>query len=412
VTQKAATISAGETGTSVLAELSKHNAVVVVGANPDVGIMGWFTGGGHGYLSSTYGMGADNLLEATIVAPTGEIINTNACQHPELFYAIRGGGGGTYGVIISAVMKAYPDPQTTVHSLELTSTSPNVTTQFWDLMGYLHSELPKLKDGGMQGYYFIIGPPVIPTLSFLWVFQLHDKPNGTAESLFSPIKEYLDSRADQFIYRVNLTTGVTFYETFAAATNEAVAPGGSAYGSRLLTRRALTEDVEAVARTFEAIGPSMELGRPSGVISNTLLLGHMVANDFNRGLDIGLNPAWRVTVAHFIVTEGWLDGMPRSLIDEVYQDITLNKTYALRQLAPDSGAYFNECDSYEPDWQYSFFGANYPRLAKIKQQYDPDGVLWCRRCVGSEAFIEQADGGLCRPLGPEWKDESKQIELL
>jgi len=54
-------------------------------------------------------------------------------------------------------------------------------------------------------------------------------------------------------------------------------------------------------------------------------------------------------------------------------------------------------DPYEPDWQYSAFGANYPRLKAIKDRYDPEGVLYCWHCVGSEAWVENSAGKLCRP---------------
>jgi hypothetical protein len=68
----------------------------------------------------------------------------------------------------------------------------------------------------------------------------------------------------------------------------------------------------------------------------------MIANDNNRELDTGLNSAWRDAVTHLIVTEGWIDGSPPALVQGVYDDITYNKTHSLRQLDPDSGAYFNE----------------------------------------------------------------------
>jgi hypothetical protein len=68
----------------------------------------------------------------------------------------------------------------------------------------------------------------------------------------------------------------------------------------------------------------------------------MIANENNRGLNIGLNPAWRDAVTHLVVVEGWTDGSPLNVIKGIYNDITFNKTRALRQLDPDSGAYFNE----------------------------------------------------------------------
>lgn len=75
---------------------------------------------------------------------------------------------------------------------------------------------------------------------------------------------------------------------------------------------------------------------------NPVLIGHMIANDKNRGLDIALNPAWRDTVTHFLVATSWPDWLPDSVDRQMWNDMTFNTTHYLRQLAPDSGAYFNE----------------------------------------------------------------------
>lgn len=135
----------------------------------------------------------------------------------------------------------------------------------------------------------------------------------------------------------------------------------------------------------------------------------MIASENTPNPAPALNPAWRDTVVHFIVIEGWIDGSPASTINKVYNDITYNKTAALRRLDPDSGAYFNECDVFEQDWQYTFFGKNYPRLREIKDKYDPKGLFWCRSCVGSEQWVEEKDGKLCRPSW--WDGNGKKYEL-
>jgi hypothetical protein len=85
----------------------------------------------------------------------------------------------------------------------------------------------------------------------------------------------------------------------------------------------------------------------------------------------------------------------------------------LRRLTPDSGAYMNEvcacrrgqtipkrtkrsqADPEEPDWQYQFWGDNYPSLLSIKRAVDPDDVLWCDPCVGNERWREVGNQ-LCR----------------
>ena len=109
-----------------------------------------------------------------------------------------------------------------------------------------------------------------------------------------------------------------------------------------------------------------------------------------------LHPAWRKTLAHFIVAGGWPDGTPEAGIQSVRDDMTFNKTAALRKLDPNTGAYFNECDAFEPDWKTAFFGTNYPRLLNIKRRYDPNCVLWCRNCVGSDEWTKNKEGRLCR----------------
>jgi FAD/FMN-containing dehydrogenase len=63
---------------------------------------------------------------------------------------------------------------------------------------------------------------------------------------------------------------------------------------------------------------------------------------------------------------------------------------ALRVAAPDTGAYVNECDYFQDDWQRAFWGPNYSRLARIKRRYDPDGLFTVHHGVGSEAW--SADG--------------------
>jgi hypothetical protein len=59
---------------------------------------------------------------------------------------------------------------------------------------------------------------------------------------------------------------------------------------------------------------------------------------------------------------------------------------ALRAAAPDTGAYVNECDYFQPDWQRAFWGSNYQRLAEVKRHYDPDGLFFVHHGVGSEAW--------------------------
>lgn len=68
----------------------------------------------------------------------------------------------------------------------------------------------------------------------------------------------------------------------------------------------------------------------------------------------------------------------------------------LTAISPHSGAYLNEGDWKQPDWQATFYGSKYPTLQEIKKKYDPDQIFYARTAVGSETWSEQRDGRLCR----------------
>lgn len=61
--------------------------------------------GGHGPLTSKYGLAADVMLEYKVVTSDGQLRIANAVSEPDLFWALRGGGGGTFGVVVEATMK-------------------------------------------------------------------------------------------------------------------------------------------------------------------------------------------------------------------------------------------------------------------------------------------------------------------
>ncbi|KAI0269395.1 hypothetical protein BC834DRAFT_626099 [Gloeopeniophorella convolvens] len=100
-------------------EFANNNSIIIVGGNAGhVGAAGgWVQGGGHSVLSQSFGMGVDNLLEATIVTPDGVHQTINECTNPDLFWAVRGGGGGTWGVLTSITYKAHPSVLHRLHSL-------------------------------------------------------------------------------------------------------------------------------------------------------------------------------------------------------------------------------------------------------------------------------------------------------
>jgi len=104
-----ATAEAGNKLADLDSELGKHGFCTVAGHNPDTGIAGLTLGGGVGYLSRKYGMTIDNLVRVRLVTVTGELVTADSHSHPDLFWALRG-GGGNFGVVVDFTYKIHPIP--------------------------------------------------------------------------------------------------------------------------------------------------------------------------------------------------------------------------------------------------------------------------------------------------------------
>lgn len=125
-----------------------------------VGVIGgYLQGGGHSPISRMFGMAADNVLEFTVVLlTTGEIVTANACTHPDLFWALRGGGGGTFAVVLSATMRTFPSVHhVALGRLEINARDPTGDITPWrNANAYFHSQLGMIADVGIAGYYFTL----------------------------------------------------------------------------------------------------------------------------------------------------------------------------------------------------------------------------------------------------------------
>lgn len=96
---------------------------------PTVGLAGgWLPGGGHGPLTSAYGLGADNALEFEIVTLDGQHTTASPTFNSDLYWALSGGGAGTYAVVLSITIRAHLDGPVAGTSWAFINTNPNA---FW-----------------------------------------------------------------------------------------------------------------------------------------------------------------------------------------------------------------------------------------------------------------------------------------
>lgn len=108
-----AIVGAGVRLGSVYRELYSYGLTLPAGCGPTVGIVGLTLGGGLGLLGRKYGLTCDRLVGATVVLADGNVVECDAGREADLFWALRGAGGGQFGVVTSLVYDAVPSPSAT-----------------------------------------------------------------------------------------------------------------------------------------------------------------------------------------------------------------------------------------------------------------------------------------------------------
>ncbi|KAH8196954.1 hypothetical protein TruAng_008881 [Truncatella angustata] len=390
----AITVGAGVQDGELYTAAAKDNVVTVGGTSMDVGVVGWATGGGHGTLTGQYGQGADNIIEATLVTADGDLLTANQCQNADIFWAIRGGGGGTFGVITSVTMKAYTMPSVNLMGLNISAKNGTTSKQWFKLVADIHKLMPAAQDAGLSGYWTMGGDP---TWSIAFSMFQYNKDNTTAEKVQQPFIDLLHASNATVTYSITKFNSPSWFQLMSLLpVAESAGTLKEITASRFITRKTVLENQDAFIQTLEAVGPKNPGtldGKPNFSMSGTMTASKIP-------VDNALNPAWRDAAVHVITSRKWNDAVDRAQAAELVYDMTYNKLNLLRQLEPASGCYLNEANTMEPGWQWSFFGSNYGRLRQIKDKYDPTGVFWCPQCVGSENWVQTRDGLLCEGYNP------------
>jgi FAD/FMN-containing dehydrogenase len=335
-----AVIGAGVRLLDCYRRLWNHGVIIPAGTCPGVGIAGLTLGGGIGFLSRQYGLTCDNLATVELVDADGGVLRASEESHPDLFWALRGGGGGNFGIVTAFTFRVHPIDDV----VTCTVTWP------WD-------DAAEALDAWQRWAPFVddrlcvalaIAHPSAGTISATGLFT------GSAVELPSLLEPLL--RAG--------TPGAPQIQSlpfFTAAEQFAGPPIASVRFKNASSLAYAPLPAEAIATLVEHL-------RAAPFASN--LVGF-----FPLGGSIAtIDPAATAFVHR------------RALFDLQYQAYWWDDAAALASIAwvrdlraamapYTTGAYVNYVDADLLDWESVYYGPNLARLTQIKAQYDPDGVF-------------------------------------
>ena len=325
---------------------------------------------------------------------------------------------GTYGVITSMIVKAHPRQNLTIASLVFnfnppTATNPptpgptvttNNATAFWAGLNAVYRFGLPVSDAG--GYLWTNAGPqgqqTGPNASYQMDarIQMPGLTPAQVTTLIAPLIS--DLNALGIPVRPNPPTTAPFSQPGSSGNGGGV--GNSNFGSRLFPRAQFEDDV-AFERVMSAVKSIIVEGRY--LFHGLNMAPTLAAAGFPP--PSGVSPVWRKSIMHADVFDFGTDLARLTPAEALAAHDRLDSYMAvLRAATPGGGAYMNEADALEPEWQRSFFGGeedggkNYARLLEIKRARDPWGVFWAHHTVGSEGWrvLSGGGGGLDNTLWP------------
>ncbi|KAF9034094.1 FAD-binding domain-containing protein [Panaeolus papilionaceus] len=354
----AITMGAGAQFADIYAFATQNNVTFVGGADPSVGASGgWVMGGGHSALTPSLGMGVDRVLEFKIVTADGQLRTANKCQNPDLFFALRGGGGGTFGVVLESTHLVTPQVTLQVVLGQYNNTKDNSK----QLIKALAKTAVKFASDGWGGY---ITPPAG---SGVWINPLVNSQQAQ------------QSAADVIQAFQSVGGNVTFFTmpNFEEWYNTFILPNPDPIGlAQALASRIIDDTKMADDNVIEAVAD----GLLDSDFSQILAVPPYAFKNFDPTAT-SVNPKWRTGIWHTAMIVSW--NFDATIDDRVQQYQRVTKLWnPVRALTPGAAVYQNEADVYEPDHEVGYWGTNFAKLVTIKNKYDPKGIFDCWHCVG------------------------------
>ncbi|SJL16582.1 uncharacterized protein ARMOST_20108 [Armillaria ostoyae] len=353
---------------NVLEFANENNLTMPGGSDTTVGVGGGYLQGGGPRI---FGLAVDRVLDYEIVVPTGDLLIANECQNPDLFFALRGGRGGTFGVVMQVTTRALPRAELITYAtlpfpfLSLTTRANSVSATFKSttpIERFLEFVIPysvRWASDGWSGYIYTPG---------LFHLSKLETTEEDALAYLAPLKTFLEKELD---IELQVSTSHSYgelHEKYLHLSSVGLpkciprVPSIATHSRRDLLR--LTQGAAEHLNAAHKHPPGVIHLRKRAVCAPPAMARR--ASQMHggaSGTSVTFGQVWNYSAS----------------------------PVPLRVITPGDGTYGNEADVYEPDWERAFWGENHEELVRVKRKYDPEyqrgAVRLARKLVRRCTFV-------------------------
>jgi len=411
--QRAVTIGSGAIWMQAYdAVTTKGGAYVQGGGCTTVGVAGLVQSGGFGSFSKHYGSAAAGLLEAEVVTADGKVRIANACTNSDLFWALKGGGGGTFGAVSQVTLRVRELPE--FWGAAILTVKAASDEAFRRLLRYFVAFYREYLFNDRWGEHARITSENV--LDLLMV--CHNLSTDEVKKIWQPFLDWVARSPGAYTISGQPILGSMparhWWDVEWRKQNHQAVFDSDQRPEASPNNAWWTGDAGQVAwflYGYESLWMPASLLEDSSQerLAQALFAGSRHKNielHFNKGLaggpreaieatrDTATNPAVLTAFALAIVGDagggypGVLGHEPdvaagRKARQEIHKCVN-----ELRAIVSNGAAYVSESNFFQEDWQQAYWGSNHSRLAAVKKKYDPAGLFFVHNGVGSEEWSE------------------------
>lgn len=413
--QRAVTVGAGAMWLQAYdAVTTKAGGYVQGGGCTTVGVAGLIQSGGFGSFSKHYGTAAAGLLEAEVITADGQVRIANACTNPDLFWALKGGGGGSFGVVSKLTLRVRELPELAggAHLIIKAGSDEAYRRLIRRFVGFYREAL--FNEHWGEQVHFSADNTLEVSMVYLglttaqaqrvWQPFINWLPSSGGCGLAiepeigsMPMRHWWDPEYRKVHHQDVFKTDP---RPFAGPSNvwwngDAGQVGFFLWGFESLWLPASLLQGDSQEKLADALFAASRLKNVE-LHFNKGLAG-APAEAIEAARDTAMNPAVCDAFALAIIADAQGPAYPGVRGHD--PDVEKGKKAAeavhrsmneLREVAGKSGAYVSESNYFESEFPHAYWGENASRLAEVKKKYDPDGLFFVHNGIGSEQW--SADG--------------------